>query len=79
MANNHPTVVFSAVTPNDSTDIPGGPRAFYVGGSGNLVLGVRGTLTTVTFTGINGGTLLPVGADRVMATGTTATSIVALF
>lgn len=68
-----------AVTPNDSADLPAGPaRALYIGVTGNVALVPNRGGTSVTFVGVPSGTILPVQAYRVMATGTTATSILAL-
>lgn len=68
-----------AVTPSDSTNFTAGPcRALYVGTGGNVVVvGVDGTATT--FVSVPSGSILPVAAERVNATDTTATSIVALY
>jgi hypothetical protein len=67
-----------AVTPSDSTNLPSGCRGLYVGATGDLsLLGAGGT--SVTFTAVNAGTILPVGPVRVNQTGTTATAIVALY
>jgi hypothetical protein len=53
-------------------------RSLYVGGAGSVVItNVRGV--DVPFVGVPAGFVLPVHAKRVKATGTTATSIVALF
>ena len=75
----------SAVTPSDTTDIPvvtGGTSnngcVLYVGGSGNLKVDTIGG-DTITFTGVLGGSFFPVNVKRVYSTGTTATSIVALW
>jgi hypothetical protein len=74
----------AAVTPSDTVNIPavtGGSNngcVLYVGGAGNLkVLTVGGD--EVTFTAVPVGTFVPVQVLRVFATGTTATSIVALW
>lgn len=71
-----------AVTPNDSTDLPGGAcRGLYVGGGGTVTV-IMPTATagdTVPFVAVPAGSILPISAQRVMATGTTATSIVALY
>lgn len=74
----------AAVTPSDTADIPavtGGTNngcVLYVGGTGNLkVLTVGGD--EVVLPNIQAGTFLPVQVLRVFATGTTATSIVALW
>ena len=67
----------SAVTPNDSTNLSQ-PSVIYVGGGGNVkVTTAQGT--AVTFTGVLGGTVLPVQVIRVWSTGTTATSLTAIF
>lgn len=74
-----PSGDFVAVTPDDNNDLPGGPcRAIYVGTAGNLT--VIGALngSSVTFNN------LPVGIHwlrvrRVLATGTAAGGIVALY
>lgn len=74
-----PAESFAAVTPNDTTPLPFTPRAFYIGGDGNVVLQSVQTQANVTFTGVKQGTILPVRANIVRATGTTATGIVALY
>lgn len=71
--------VCSAVTPNDSTDLTLGTcRAVYVGSGGAVSL-VDGAGTTVVFSGLTDGSILPVQTARINATSTTATSIVALY
>jgi hypothetical protein len=66
-----------AVTPNDGADLTDTTRALYIGGAGDVRVDMYGS-GTVTFVGVAAGTVLPLRADRVYATGTTATSIVAL-
>jgi len=66
-----------AVTPSDSVDLPAPARALYIGGSGNIKINDSGN-GAVTFVGVAAGSILPVMARRVYATGTTATNIVAL-
>lgn len=67
-----------AVTPSDTVDVAGGPfRCLYVGVSGNIVLITLGG-STLTFIGVPTG-ILPVRGTRVKNTGTTASSIVALW
>jgi hypothetical protein len=66
-----------AVTPNDGTDLVFQSRYIYVGGAGTLSVIMAGG-QTVSFT-CAAGALLPIMADRVRATGTTATLIVALW
>jgi len=73
----HPARFALAVTPSDSTDMTLSARALYIGGAGNLAVITDGG-NTVTFTGISAGSILPVAIARVLATGTTATNILAL-
>jgi len=75
-----------AVTPSDSTDIPNpastdGPQlgcALFVGTGGHIVVQMAGG-GTATFNNIANGQFLPIQVVRVLATGTTATNILALF
>jgi hypothetical protein len=65
-----------AITPADS-DLSAQMRALYIGGSGNVrITDPQGNV--VTFVGAVAGTVLPVMAKRVWATGTTATNIIGL-
>jgi len=66
------------VTPNDSADLSETARGIYVGGEGDVSVVTAGG-SSVTFSAIAAGTVLPVIVARVMATGTTATDIVALW
>lgn len=66
-----------AVTKSDVTVYAPVLRALYVGGTGNVrVRTVQGT--TVTFTAVPAGFILPVMVDMVLSTSTTATGIVGL-
>ena len=67
-----------AVTPNDGADLTDTTRALYVGAAGDVKVDMYGS-GTVTFVGVTAGSVLPVRVDRVYSTGTTATSIVALW
>ncbi|QQR35429.1 hypothetical protein JI749_13850 [Devosia oryziradicis] len=66
-----------AITPSDGADLADVTRAIYVGGSGSLSLTLLSG-ANVTLTGVAGGTLLPLRARAIKATGTTATSLVGL-
>lgn len=68
----------AAVTPNDSTDLTTIARALYVGGAGNVKIDAADG-STVTFSGVLAGSILPVRVARVYSTGTTATNIVAIY
>lgn len=66
-----------SITPNDTTDLAETVRALYVGGGGNLsVTMLSGEV--VTLVNVFAGSILPLRAVRVRATGTTATDIVGL-
>lgn len=66
-----------AVTPNDSTDIPL-TSGIFVGGAGNISVTMQSG-KQITFTAPQVGTILPIHAKRVWATGTTATNLIALY
>lgn len=77
--NAAPAMGAAVVTPNDSTDLTVSPtRSLWIGGAGNVNVDMADG-TTVLFSGISAGTLLPVQVKRVRATSTTATLIVALY
>lgn len=67
-----------AVTPNDSSDLPGGvPKALWVNGAGNLEL-VGDDGVSVNFT-VSASSPIDLRPTRIKATGTTATGIRALY
>lgn len=72
-----PATTAVAITPSDDTDLSEASRAIYVGVGGNIKL-TTADGQTVTFVGLQGGSILPVSAVRIFDTDTTATSIVAL-
>ena len=69
---------FSAVTPSDTIRV--NCRAIYVAGTGDVAVSVDGTTAAVTFKTVPGGAILPISLDggRIMATGTTASTLLAL-
>lgn len=68
-----------AITPNDSTNLPRVPcRSIYVGAGGDVKVDMVGG-GTVTFTSVLAGTILPIQAVRVYATGSTASAMLALY
>lgn len=71
----------SSVTPSDTVALPDVTRYVYVGVTGDLTVIMWGdaTQTPVLFKAVPAGTLLPIAVTQVKATGTTATSILALF
>jgi len=70
VATRHAAVTKSDVTVFDS------PQAIYVGTGGDIALRLIGDSTTVTYVNVADGTFLPVLADKVLSTGTTASDIV---
>jgi len=67
-----------AVTPSNSVNFAQPGRALWVGGAGDVaVLTTKGS--TLVFSGVPAGTLIPVRAARVNSTSTTATLILNLW
>lgn len=66
----------AAVTPSNSVDLPAPTRGLFVGVAGNISVEMRNG--TVLFTNVPVG-ILPIQCTRVNYTGTTATSMVALW
>ncbi len=76
MSNVADPVKFAvAVTPSD-TDLVGPARCLYIGVTGNVTVRMYGGQNTVTFSNLAVG-WHPIQCDKVLATGTTATGIVA--
>lgn len=72
-----PAIVAVPVTPNDGADLSEYYRALYIGVGGDLTCQMNDD-TQVTFVAVPAGSVLPVRVKRVLATGTTADSIVGL-
>ncbi len=68
----------SSVAPDDLNDLPVTPRALFVGQGGIVTVRMAGG-QDVSFENVQGGTILPIRARRVMATGTTASAMIALW
>jgi hypothetical protein len=66
----------AAVTPSDTTQIYA--SALFVGGAGNVAVVTEGD-DTVTFTGVQAGSMLVLRIKQVRSTSTTATNIVRLW
>ncbi|WP_375290990.1 hypothetical protein [Qipengyuania sp.] len=67
-----------AIVPSDAAPLVATPKALYVGSGGTVVLRTAGGAADVTFANVASGQILPVRAQFVRATGTTAADIVAL-
>lgn len=73
-----PATEAAEVTPHDTNALATIPRALYIGGAGDVEVTLVGG-DKVTFTAVPVGTILPVRAKIVHATGTTATAITAIW
>lgn len=67
------------ITPDDSNDLANVAKALWVGGAGAISLIAVDDSAAVLISGIAAGTVVPIRAKRVRATGTTATLIVNLY
>lgn len=67
-----------AVTPSDSTVLVT-TEGLWIGGAGNVAVIHSGNTTPTTYLAVAAGTYLPFKVTKVMSTGTTATSIVAVY
>ena len=77
-AIGHGQLSAAAITPSDSTVLPKQTRGIYVGGAGNVAVTMADG-STATFNAIAVGVVHLLSVTKVMATGTTATNIVALY
>jgi hypothetical protein len=68
----------AAVTPSNSVDLAQVPNALYVGVSGDVSVNMSGSGSSIVFKAAPVG-VLKIRPSRVLATGTTATNILALY
>jgi hypothetical protein len=68
-----------AVVPHDVNALADIPKALFVGTGGTIVLRGSAGGADVTFRNVPAGTILPVRAQYIRATGTSAADIVALY
>jgi hypothetical protein len=78
-----PSFQFATVTPSNIATLTyhgnqARCRAIYVGVTGNVAV-ADDQGTSVTFVGLVAGVVHPISTNKIFATGTTATSIIALF
>lgn len=66
------------LAPNDGVDLAHTTRSIYVGAAGDVAVHMTGDTSPVVFKAVPIG-VLPIRADRVLATGTTAADLVALW
>lgn len=74
-----PSTRAAAVAPHDVNPLGEVPKALYVGTGGNVTLRGIGGGADVVLKNVPAGSIVPVRALYVRATGTTAADIVALF
>jgi hypothetical protein len=68
-----------AITPSDTNELPFVTRAVYAGGTGDITARLAGDAGSVTFKAVSVGTMLPIRARQIYATGTTASLIVGFY
>lgn len=78
VVNEQPASLAQAITKSDATSYAP-TRGLYVGGTGDVAVTMAGDGGDVTFSSVPAGTILPIRVTRILSTGTTATSIVALW
>jgi hypothetical protein len=67
------------ITPSDTAELPFVTRSVYVGGSGDITARLADDAAQVTLKAVPVGTVLPIRARQIYATGTTATSLVGMY
>ena len=72
--SSHPV----GIIPSNTVPLVATPKALYIGTGGTVVLRTASGAADVTFKNLASGQILPVRAQFVRATGTTAADIVAL-
>ena len=73
-----PATHAAAVTPSDTVDLTDVSRYLWVGAAGDVTVITLGGETAL-FKAVPAGTLIPIRATRVKATGTASTSITAMW
>jgi hypothetical protein len=68
-----------AVVPHDSNRLSDAPKALYVGTGGNIILQAVDDDADILWKNVPAGAVLPVRAELIKATGTTAGDILALY
>lgn len=73
-----PATQLRVITPSDSTILAPYPRSIYVAVGGDVaILGVDDTVAVV-LPAVPSGVIIPVNAQKIMSTGTTATGLIGL-
>ena len=76
-ASEGPATFGFVINPSDDSFLEELTRGIWVGGSGNIIL-MLSSGRVIPLVGVVAGTLIPVKAKKVYATGTTATNLVAM-
>lgn len=79
---SNPATRAAVVTPSDTDNLADIPKAIYVGTGGNIaMIGVNasGAATGITWKNVPSGALIPFRPRRILANGTTAADILALY
>lgn len=74
-----PAVGAYTITTSDSTVLARPTRAVYVGGAGDVAVRMADDSSTPIFKAVPVGTVLNIRADKILATGTTATFLLGLY
>lgn len=69
----------AAITPSDTSLLANVSRGLFIGVGGDVKVDLRDVGTGLVFKNVVAGTVLPVMAKKVYATGTTATNIIVLY
>lgn len=77
-AQMQPAQSGEAVTKSDTVELSHVSRGVYVGGAGDVVA-IMADGTSLTFSSVPAGTILPIRAKRIHSTGTSATNMLALY
>lgn len=74
-----PAISAAAIVPHDDNDLTTATRAIYTGTGGTLIVNMRNEGSSITFSNVPAGTILPIRVTRVLATGTVGSGYVALY
>jgi len=77
-----PATRATAIVPSDANDLIDIPKGIFVGAGGDITmvgLNAPASATGITWKNVPAGSLIPFRARRIMATGTTAANMLALY
>jgi len=84
VSDTNPAKYAQAITPGDTGSGPANGevefcRGIYVGSAGDLEVILEGETLPVIFSGVLAGSLLPLRANRIMSSNTTASNIIVVW